>query len=405
MGSRGLDFWRLLVLAGTAAAAALLMVQIGLIAARWEFYLYDFRAFYIGTSLFWNGQDAYDFSLLVERSAQLGLEPNDHPFIYHPLMLYIYRPITLLSYQAAALTWLSLLVVALAVTGWCSNRFFGTPTFVFLGLAAIGLNGSAAAALRSGQMSLLVTALLSLALVFLLRGRIGLSALMLLAAALPKLWPTPLIGVLLVRPTWQRALTALLTIAGLIALLLLGRWAQPESYMRFAGIALEFGTHQGVAGAQDGSSRNFLTITGRLVGLPVGRTVWVVWVAVVSAVSCLAFFHKFAGPEWFRIKVAIATLGLILVLPRVIIYQWVVILPTLAYVIATANRSWLIIALPLALYPGLYVNRYLFGIDLHEQSESLLILTGFTPLMTCLVAWLWAVRQIFGSPRDTLNEP
>lgn len=380
--------WRVPILLLGAGAMALLLLQIGLIAARWQFYLYDFRAFYIGTALFWQGQDAYDFALLADMSFRLGLADNNHPFIYHPLMLYLYRPLTLLPYQAAALGWLVLLVLALVVLWLSSVQVFRTPHSVFLVLAAVGLNGTVAAALRAGQMSLVVAALIMLALVLIERGRIRGAASLLLAAALPKLWAAPLIGLLVARPSWQRVGLAGGTLACLIGLVLLGQWAEPESFTRFSEAARALGTQTAGAGAQDGSSRNFLATLGVVFGLGSADAIWKAWVVVVFVVSSIAFFRQASRPGGVRVQAAIAILGLALVLPRIMVYQWVFVLPPLTFFIFGRDKGWpAALVLILVLYPGLYVNRYVFGIDLHERSDSLLILTAFTPLLACAIAW------------------
>lgn len=385
---------RVFALFASTVAIALLLLQTGLVAADLQRYLYDFRAFYIGASLFQQGRDAYDFSLLVEMSTGLGLEENNHPFIYHPLMLYVFQPLARLPFQVAALGWLGLLLLSVIVLWRASVHIFRVNDVVFLVLAAVGMNGSVAAGLRAGQLSPVIAALIVIALLLLARDRIAGAASVLVVAALPKLWPAPLFGLLLARPTIYRAFVAVMALCVLAALVFLGRWAEPMSFVRFTEAVQSLGVQITRTGAQDGASRNILATLDVLFGLPAAETIWKAWIAAIFLLSTVAFFRLSTRPDALRLQAAIALLGIALVMPRVMVYQWVFVLPALAYFLSSPGMPILRgLVLILALYPGLYVNRYIFGIELQDRSNSLLVLTAFTPSFACFLAWLGCIRR------------
>ena len=395
MSDRLPNLLRLAVILGSLLLLALQALQV---AKGWDYYQYDWRAYYIGADLFIEGLDPYAFDLLEGRARELGLTPNDHPFLYAPYMLWAFAPLALLSYPTAYFCWLALQIGALAVVLRAALKTFGASPAITMALLAIGLNGTVAAVLRTGQLALMITALLMLAVMLIGRQKLVPATALVTVAALPKLWPAPMFGLLLKRFEPRRVVLIVAGLAAFAAVIALGALIHPEFQATFSAAMAEMTAGDRINGPQNGSALNALRTGFALVGgnIDTANDIWLGLVAVVAVVALARYVQTVrrdaVDPAYLYSLIA---LSLSLAMPRLMIYQWVVALPALAYVLthmSSRTGAWILLAV--ALVPTLYINRYALGRDLHELLDSLVLVPwAFSNLVVAACAWLVLVTS------------
>jgi hypothetical protein len=121
-------------------------------------------------------------------------------------------------------------------------------------------------------------------------------------------------------------------------------------------------------------------------------TVSVLAIAFATLSSCLRMIGN--GLDRVPHIVFLATLCLSLILPRFLIYQWAFVVPAAAFVVPRIKSRLLQAALAaVALAPTLYINRYLFGLDLPHPVDSVYAIPwAFSNLIVVFVVWLVARR-------------
>lgn len=375
-----------------AATLGLIALQVALIARGWDFYQYDFRAYYIGAALFGEGRDPYSFEALQARARGLGLIENDHPFLYPPYMLWAFAPLAWMSYPLAFFTWLGLQIGALACVAWVSLRVLRVDAVILALLMALGLNGALAAVLRSGQITLIMLALVMAGLGLLVANRAPAAGALITLAALPKLWLAPMLGLLVKRYDVSRLLLIALS-AGLFGLVIFaGARLFPEYQAAFSSSMASLTEAGRLTGAQNGSALNALRNAFALAGGQAGRAdaFWLAFVALIAAAALVRYFQSvLRGEVDLAYLFSLTALSLALAMPRFMIYQWVVVLPALAYVLTHLKSralAWALLAL--ALVPTLYINRYALGIDLHELLDRFVLVPwAFSNLAVAFTAW------------------
>jgi len=373
-----------------AACVLALMVQVLAIAWNWRFYQYDFRAYYFGPQLARTDQDPYSERAMLDACRAAGLADNTHSFLYPPHMLVAFAPVSWLPFRAAYFAWLLLEVSALLLVARATLR--NGPTLSGLTVLALGFNGSLAASLRAGQVGLVTAALVAVGVELWQRERADGFVAAVTAAALPKFWP----GALLVWGAIQRRRTALFACASGCAILLLvnglDHWLWPEYSRSFSAAARSLASWGAASGPQNGSLMNFCF---SLMGAG-GSSAWLLWLllAVAVAGATMAAIWR-SGVSNLAVSSAACLLGLLLLLPRVMIYEWCIAMPSMALVMSRclSARARLLV-LGLSLFPGLYLRRYLFHVDIAVPAFGFRALWTFTNLWTVTALWAAAVRHL-----------
>lgn len=386
---------QLLVWALIAIPALALVLQIGLVAENWRWYQYDFRAYYTGPTLYASGQDPYSVEAHLALARELELGNQRLPFVYSPTMLMLLTPLSWLPYSVLYGLWLSVQVMALITVITLTVRVLGVPLPITLWVMTFGLNGTLAAVLRSGQMTLMVLAVLMLGVWALSRQRWqGASALITLAA-IPKIWVLPLLSLVVVPLAVPRILWMLGGVVVCFAIGLSGRFLLPELQERYETIISGFvDFSSGARGPYNGTVVNMLATLEDLAILPqdIGSMIWVGIVVVVLGISALVCLRL---PDGNTAQLfAIAALGLCLISPRMVLYQWTIALPALAFVLSRIERPAAQLAFgAVALLPTLYVNRYLLDVNIDLPVDSLpLVIWSFSNYFVVLIAWIICLR-------------
>ncbi|MBL3610289.1 glycosyltransferase family 87 protein [Rhodovulum sulfidophilum] len=370
----------------------LLGLQVAMVGYRLDFYQYDFRAFYIAANLFAVGGEPYSFEELVRVSKGLGLSDNNHPFLYHPLTLFIFEPLSDLSYRAAYSLWLFLQVSSLAIIAWVCIRFFKIPAPWLLPMMAVGLNGAIAANLRAGQLTLMTLAMILLASAMVMRNRAAAATVFIVLCAIPKLWVTPALGLLLNRISSGRMVLVASGALAILAALGLSYYLAPDDFRKFLTVAERFSGGSEPGGASNGSSRNMLASLAGTAGFDAAqfKLIWVLWIVSVLGISLLAWTRLLRDgatpyPELF----SLVLLSICLVMPRMATYQWTIAIPAVAHIAATRPYPVGIPLTAIAVMPTLYIGRYCLDRPIEARADTFLeIAFYFANLWSVLGAWL-----------------
>lgn len=390
--------WRTLRVVALVLSVLLLIVQVTAVAINWRSYQYDFRTYYVGPKLVEAGENPYSIEAHFRFAERTGLEPKNLSFVYPPYMLAVFTPLSWLPYPAAYGLWLVVQVLALCVVVFVASQRLEVDLVWLAVLLAVGLNGAAAYCLRAGQLELIITAITLLSASFIRQARPIIPAILLTLIALPKLWNAPMIGLLLWHPNWRRFLMVAIGIAALIGILLLDDLMEPVYAERFFNRLHSLSQLDGLpAGPIHSNLRNFLKTIGSSLGVDV-HLVLASWILASLAIialtvsSCLRLLRK--GDAYFAHAVFLSMLGLSLILPRFLIYQWTFVVPAAAFFFPRIESRFLKVALlVIALTPTLYIDRYLFGLDLPQRIENIFMVPWvFTNVIVGFTLWLVALR-------------
>ncbi len=389
--------WQLLRGALLAVPVLALAVQILAVAQNWQWYQYDFRAYYTGPALHAAGQDPYSLESHLELARELGLGQQKLAFVYSPTMLQILSPLAWLPYPVIYGIWLSVQVAALATVVLLAIRILNIPPVIMLWVTAFGLNATVAAVLRSGQMTLMVLAVLMLGLWALSAGRWRSATALMTLAAIPKIWVLPLLSLIAVPLAVPRLVWMTGGVVLCLAIGVSGRLLFPDLQARYEIIVSDFiDFSAGPAGPYNGTIVNILATLEELGYLPQesGTMIWLALAVVVLGVSAFVCLRLRDGSH-ARIF-AIATLGLCLIAPRMVLYQWTIAIPATAYVLARRERPLPTLLLAFfVLLPTLYVNRYLLDVNIDLPVGTLpLLIWSFSNYLVVLAAWLICLRPV-----------
>lgn len=379
----------------TLGSLAALALQIGLVAHNWQWYQYDFRAYYTGPALFAAGQDPYSLEAHLALVRELGLGNQKLAFVYSPAMLWLLSPLAMLPYPVTYGLWLAVNTFALGLVFWLSVRVLRIPPPYIAVMLAFGLNGTVAAVLRSGQLTLMVLAVILLGVCALQAGRWQRGALLLMLAAIPKVWVLPLLSLVAVPLSMARILWVLGGVAVCFLFGLSGRFIYPDLQERYESTISNFVDFSaGPAGPYNGTILNILATLEELTLLPqdIGGTVWIALAVLVVGISAFVCLRR---PELdVAQRFAIVSLGLCLISPRMVLYQWTIAIPAMALILSRLPVALQVVLGGAALLPTLYFNRYLFDVNIDAPVETVpLLIWSFSNYAIVFVFWVISLRS------------
>jgi hypothetical protein len=317
-------------LAVALAGVATLYVAIGA-SNPW-----DFRTYYDAACAWRAHLNPYDLSAL---SAVAG-KSVELPFVYPPVALAPFLPLSLLPLAAAGAFWGSFKVgVLLGLLGrWRREFLREIPIEAFVGVALFGFNAAILWDLRTGNVAIVEAFLLWVGFLSYVRARTLRSACFIAAASVFKVLPVAFLGLLLVGPSTakKKVLAVLLGIALLAALFLL-TWPLTVEWARALAhtLAVERPTGEvnpSALGVIDG----ILGEKRRAWALPLfGLYACVIALAALPALRRL---RETGSPEdWVIVAITLWTL----LSPRVMIYSYVLmVVPALLVVRYAISIPW-----------------------------------------------------------------
>jgi len=348
-------------------------------------FLWDFKTYYFAVKVYEQGASPYEVSNLRGATAMQRILP-----FYYPLSaLQVLRPLCNLDYTTASRVWM--VSKALAMIGllllW--RRYFlrdhaGWP---LLALGLFGFGGATTWDLKAGNVSTFEQLLLWAGFALLLRSRFTAFVACVVGASVFKLTPSMFL-LLLLLPSLRSRANLVRMIVGIVAVLLI-------ALLPFVGHADRLdGLLHGLRSAHPRLQFN-PTFLGALDELAVEHGVlalagWLKYVVLAAYyVVLLGFSRRFLAHAWregsLSSAILIAVLLYALVVPRFIIYSYmIVIVPVLALVLPAVGRTNLgrgaaLIALCLG---GLPILPSRIGAFLHDGMPFLLLSSCWMLLVT-----------------------
>lgn len=349
---------------------------------------WDFEVYYNAARAADTGLSPYNAQHLVAFSER-GQKP--YPWVYPPLVLFVFKPFTLLPFRAALLLWLAGKAIALTCLLRLWNRWVvpipHTALAVFFFLVA--LNGTLIWEFATGNVALFETLGVWGALVFLLRGRWIAAAVLLAVAAQFKVIVLAFAGLFLIleaRPQWRPFLICIGIFVFLFgANLLLGK----SLFLEFLRAASQM--VQG-RGPMDSSLLAFARDVAEIIALPGGLQNTIAWLIYIVAAAVIlveggrslleARRHLSLTEEGRRLMVLFCVATYALVIPRFVIYGTALVLPLVWYIIRKRHQLLPAVAL-LGLLP---LNLPL------PLGQSFFL--RYSVLLTLLLVWIALQREV-----------
>jgi hypothetical protein len=392
--------WRL------TSRAALLAAAIGV--AGWYVALgaahpWDFETYYYAASAWRAGLDPYALDSL----RAIGGAPVSLPFLYPPIALLAFVPLTYVPFATAASLWLGLKCLLLPVLLWIWWRDFLRPIApdLLIAVAVLGFNLALLWDLRSGNAALLEETILWIAFSAYVRGRRSTFTCLVVVASIFKLYPILFLGLALVPLGARRGRGRLVGVGLTVFLALLALPIRGQVHW-LGGLGSSLAGERPLVDINP-SALGLVDWALAAGGVARGDAGWIGWVAY--AVYCALLLYA-SGPGLDRAGksgssrevVLAATLLWLLLAPRVMVYSYVMaVAPALAVVRARLKSLHArTAALGFIFLPG--IVRLLPG-----KAPALL---GALPFFFILWAWLlYSSSRRSGStlvpPREVLADP
>jgi hypothetical protein len=372
---------KLQIVSLTSALVCLLILIFYAFSHR-ETILWDFQKDYTAALLFRHGYNPYDNNLL----SHIGSVRPDLQYLYPLATTFLFMPFTYLDYSRAALIWLSLILFILSVliliwwhfyTDNISNALFPTLAFLIFNLA-LPKN------VITGNINTVETALIWLGLLALTKGRTNVFSVLIGAAAVFKIYPLILVGIMLVHKDtrhWHESLMAILTVLTVLTASFL---LQPSWFSMYQGNIAHtiyiFGYTSLYAVCYcifmgTGLSEMQQHVSGL-----------VAYCGVCTVLGWLAFatFRRLSAAAWSDTGITIimyACLTYALMLPRFTDYNYLLIIPAAWYAFRTTlHERWM------PMWLGVFVLP-LFFVDFHNDGDFLFGLWSGWNLFVLVVAW------------------
>ncbi len=179
---------------------------------------WDFETYYYAGTAFRAGLNPYDLGAL----SSVAGRAIELPYIYPPVALILFLPLSYLSIGAASLVWLSIKCLLAGYLLWIWSKEFlpSVAPDVLLIVALLGFDLALLWDLRTGNVALLEQALLWSGFLAFVRGRLVVSAILIALASVFKIYPILFLALLLSPSTGHdRAIAIGVGIATLLALI------------------------------------------------------------------------------------------------------------------------------------------------------------------------------------------
>ena len=369
--------------------------QVILVALRPTHYQWDFRAYYFAADLALAGADPYNPHILGKAIEEAGLTDGKvMPFIYPPHALLEFAPLTLVSFTAAyyiylAVKIIALLVVVVAGASWLDGWWRSAWPL----LVALMFGGAVGADLRSGNLGLLESALVLLAIVALTRRRPGIFGGLVTAACSWKLALVPIVPLAFASRSRSglRGVTVPVLIIG--TLVMLDRLLRPDLWSKFRNTSsglfqdLQLGSLRGYLNSS--SLRMLSDVSYLIFGRVEPIFIISIYGSVAVLVAIIIIFVIVRRPNVPILPICIyGLLAYGLIVPRLTPYSFVLLLAPTVYVLNKCMRPWSAVALAaFSCVPFFYLGR-LTGRSDQEAATSLFLLPlEYFNLMTVGICW------------------
>jgi hypothetical protein len=382
-----LEQWRAEIASWGVLRTALLAAVIGI--AIWYVALgatrqWDFETYYYAAAAYRLSLDPYD----VQSLTTVAGHPIDLPYLYAPVALLGFIPLTYLPITVASALWLGfkcVLVIAL-LRIWWKVFLRSTSLPVIVVVTVLGFNLALLWDLRTGNAALVEEVLLWLAFAAFVHGKRLAAVCLIAVASVFKLYPILFLGIVLPPLGTGRGSPGLFAL-GLLLFVGLIAFPVPGAEGWGAALASSLGGDRPPL-AVNGSALGIADAVLRALSTPSSVVAWLG--PLLYAAYCIPVAYL-SGPLFFRAVqsgsaeklVAAAVLVWMLIAPRVMVYSYVMaVVPALSTISSRVQSSTgKSLAVGLLLAPG--VIRLVPG----EPPVALSVVTFL------LLLWLWVVAS------------
>lgn len=181
-------------------------------------YGWDFRSYYYGAKAYQEDKNPYDYEVLNQEAAPLGV----FPFAYPPPALWFFNIFTFLSYQVAALVWLFLRLAMIGILVFLWRKYFNpsNSSVVFYLMLLFAFDAAIFWDFKAGNVSIVEQFFLWMGLLFLLKKRPLVFCLFVLLASIFKVTPILFLCLLplsSIKNKWKYFIGALVSFLALTA--------------------------------------------------------------------------------------------------------------------------------------------------------------------------------------------
>jgi hypothetical protein len=303
------------------------------------YYQWDFKVYYYGAALDASGGNPYNHTALKRYSGAEGILP----YLYPPVVLYIFRIFTVLPFNVANILWVCLKAACLMLLLyiWC-RKFLNKEKCWLVFLFAFFAFGSALFLdFKAGNIAVIIQLLLWSGFYLLLNDKPILFCLMIIAASLFKLTPI-LFLILLPLIIGRRGFKYLISgFLGFVLIMMVDYFAEHADFMNWLKV-LAMPEERGaafnptfLAFSKDIGRILRHTLLGKIVpsGFP-----WMIYLAMIAIIAFIVFryipWQKFRTAKHGRIEMIYMSCFIYaMIMPRFKTYSLILLIPPALYVI------------------------------------------------------------------------
>jgi hypothetical protein len=322
-------------------AGGMLVMVVILALAAFSLYLHpvkqrDFLCIYTAATARNEGQDPYSTSTLPPVMGE-----DIAPYVYPPYTLYLFHPLTWFGLATAGRIYLTLKLIAVGGLVLLWHRLFNLNQYygIFWILVPLAFSGTLLADVRAGNISTFEQLFIWAGFYFYARGRLFNFGLAILLAALFKMVPILLLGLLATKGKRKELAYGVFFGGILTALVTMSKFVWPELFMNFLR-----NVHQlaGERGELDPSSWALISDVARWVNVRCHLPAMVPWCvyAILAAVALgvsVVMFHRLkaldnrAGDLW---RICLVCFLYAVMVPRLKDYSYILLIGPSFYVLS-----------------------------------------------------------------------
>jgi len=301
----------------------------------------DFLGIYTAVSAFNQGHDPYGTAVLPPVEGQ-----DIAPFVYPPYALYLFQPVTWFGFATSARIFLTLKLMALVGLVYLWHRLFNLNQYrgLFWVLIPLAFSGTLISDIRAGNISIFEELVIWTGFCLYTKNKTAGFGIAITLAAVFKLTPILLLGLLATRRRKKEFLQGAFFGAALVILIIASAMAWPDlfgSFLRNArGLGGEHGENNPSTWALIGDVASWLKMkAGHALPAIIPLVVYAVVGLGVAAVSSKMFLRlqSLEGKKADLWRICLMCLAFALVVPRFKDYSYILLIGPSLYVLASSG--------------------------------------------------------------------
>jgi hypothetical protein len=307
-------------------------------------YQWDFRMYYYTTKAYFQGLNPYNPSEVASLAGERLLE-----YFYFPFSFYIFKPLTLLSFETAAYLFLTLKCgLLLYLLGIWRKLFDFQLDLTFLLLVLFGFNSTLYLDFRAGNVSIVEQAFLWTSFYFLLQRRLFLFCFFVTLASIFKVAMLAFALLLFTLPKeeWPRGIAYMAAcILFIVATIAIPDYRIFQAFLSHVGSIISVPWDVGTIAP---SSFTFIRALSEVFQHDIGfripehvqSIVYLIWIATVITLSFRALRRLDLGtPDAMRFAIGLACLMFVLIVPRCKDYSYILLIAPTCFILTRLRET------------------------------------------------------------------